>query len=243
MIYHVVTSSNALGMMERSFQGLDAKFYTYDYVTPTVTGKALEASILQNARAGDLLVSFDNFHVFSAAFLSALPCPAINFHPSPLPAYGGINPVSWGIYNREAAWGATWHTIDTGIDTGGIIRQTLFDMPPTIHQIDLLSFCLTCGIKDLKKILAADITPTIQPSTTASYYSGTQQPSVTVSTLADANFIERAQPFTPKAKWRWNIDLSGTRSTLISTTQSFKGKLALSKSVALSDGSVIYYAD
>ncbi|MDC0870758.1 formyltransferase family protein [Flavobacteriaceae bacterium] len=48
----------------------------------------------------------------------------INFHPSLLPKYPGLNAIDQVILNNEKELGNTAHFIDEGIDTGKIILQT-----------------------------------------------------------------------------------------------------------------------
>jgi len=48
----------------------------------------------------------------------------INFHPSLLPKYPGLNAIDQAIENNETELGNTAHFIDEGIDTGQIILQS-----------------------------------------------------------------------------------------------------------------------
>ena len=48
----------------------------------------------------------------------------INFHPSLLPKYPGLNAIDQAILNNEKELGNTAHFIDEGIDTGQIILQS-----------------------------------------------------------------------------------------------------------------------
>ena len=48
----------------------------------------------------------------------------INFHPSLLPKYPGLNAIDQAILNNETELGNTAHFIDEGIDTGQIILQS-----------------------------------------------------------------------------------------------------------------------
>jgi methionyl-tRNA formyltransferase len=53
----------------------------------------------------------------------------VNLHGAPLPRYRGCNVVTHGLINGEQRWGPTLHFIDSGIDTGPIIRVGWFDVP------------------------------------------------------------------------------------------------------------------
>lgn len=48
----------------------------------------------------------------------------INFHPSLLPKYPGLNSIDQAIQNNESELGNTAHYIDEGVDTGQIILQS-----------------------------------------------------------------------------------------------------------------------
>jgi methionyl-tRNA formyltransferase len=61
----------------------------------------------------------------------------VNLHGAPLPRYRGCNVVTHGLINGEQRWGPTLHLIDTGIDTGPIIRVGWFDVPPGISAREL----------------------------------------------------------------------------------------------------------
>jgi len=47
----------------------------------------------------------------------------INFHPSLLPKYKGLHPVTGTILDRSKTAGVTCHFIDSGLDTGNILLQ------------------------------------------------------------------------------------------------------------------------
>jgi methionyl-tRNA formyltransferase len=53
----------------------------------------------------------------------------VNLHGAPLPRYRGCNVVTHGLINGEQRWGPTLHFIDSGIDTGPVIRVGWFDVP------------------------------------------------------------------------------------------------------------------
>ena len=52
----------------------------------------------------------------------------INIHFSPLPYYRGVAPISHAILNGEPTFGVTVMLVDSGIDTGPIIAQKIFDI-------------------------------------------------------------------------------------------------------------------
>lgn len=49
----------------------------------------------------------------------------VNLHPSLLPLYRGVHPISWALIRGESQTGVTIHVIDEGIDTGPILMQSV----------------------------------------------------------------------------------------------------------------------
>jgi methionyl-tRNA formyltransferase len=60
----------------------------------------------------------------------------VNYHPAPLPQYGGPTELEEAIKNNEIHWGVTVHYMDKNYDTGPIIKVKRFDLhePPTSPQ-------------------------------------------------------------------------------------------------------------
>jgi phosphoribosylglycinamide formyltransferase 1 len=86
----------------------------------------------------------------------------INFHPSLLPKYPGLNAIDQAILNNEKELGNTAHFIDEGIDTGKIILQTKISANEFVNydtvldlQIDMLHqiwSLIEHDVKELKKL-------------------------------------------------------------------------------------------
>lgn len=62
--------------------------------------------------------------------LSAFPNRILNLHPSLLPAYPGIHPVRRALESNEPLTGCTVHLVDSGVDTGRILRQEEVPIEP-----------------------------------------------------------------------------------------------------------------
>lgn len=60
-----------------------------------------------------------------------------NIHFSDLPKYKGMYTSVWPILNGEKRAGVTLHEIDSGIDTGPVVAQKLFDLEPSFRARDL----------------------------------------------------------------------------------------------------------
>lgn len=118
-----------------------------------------------------LSVEYDTIispHLFKSTYL-------YNVHFSALPKYKGMYTSIWPILNGETHSGVTLHLIDSGIDTGGIIDQTVFPIGTNDTAHDLYFSLLKYGTELVKKnfenLLKNDFLPVIQEATNASYYS------------------------------------------------------------------------
>lgn len=61
----------------------------------------------------------------------------INFHPAPLPSYGGRNIAYHAILNRESYFGATIHYMNEKFDGGDIIKTKKFEISKDITSNEL----------------------------------------------------------------------------------------------------------
>jgi phosphoribosylglycinamide formyltransferase-1 len=87
-------------------------------------------------RGVTLAVCAGYMHVLTPAFLDRFP--AINVHPSLLPAFPGAHAVEDALAARVCETGATVHFLDDGVDTGPVIAQERVpirreDTPATLH--------------------------------------------------------------------------------------------------------------
>lgn len=86
----------------------------------------------------------------------------INLHMAPLPDYRGCNQFSFAIANNARIFGTTLHLIDEGVDSGPIIFEKRFEIPPNIWVEDLYkiteshSYKLFCN--SIRQILLDDFT-------------------------------------------------------------------------------------
>ncbi len=81
------------------------------------------------SRAGALSVGLcQRFDIIKPEFVGAPRHGFMNLHPSLLPKYKGIHPISWALVNGEIQTGATLHVIDRDVDTGPIIFQEAFEI-------------------------------------------------------------------------------------------------------------------
>jgi len=211
------------------------------------TGTSPESAILSRWENSDILISFDCFHIFSSEFLEKIDYRAANFHPSPLPSYGGINPINWGLINDETSWGITWHYISIGIDKGAIIKQEVFDLPTGITQVQLLQACLMYGLRAIYDVctslyngfgIKGNEDERTRPIT---YYSSNEIPEIVIKNIRDVSYYSRIVPNTPHIDWRWELDLEGKKVTAVSLSPHF-GEVHLTKCLEL-NGTKVYYGD
>ncbi len=95
----------------------------------------------------DLVFSINNHQIIREALLEGIPGGIINFHNAPLPRYAGLNACSWAIYNAESEHGVTWHWVDSGVDSGDIVAQKMFPVPPGSTARSLIMLSISAGIE------------------------------------------------------------------------------------------------
>lgn len=95
----------------------------------------------------DYIFNIDSFTIIKPSIFNIPKFGVVNFHNSYLPHYRGSNATSWGIINDEKEFGVTWHLIDSGIDTGNILFQKLFDVRKNETARTLIFKCIEEGIK------------------------------------------------------------------------------------------------
>jgi len=98
----------------------------------------------------DLLVSMSFNQIFESRLLEYSKYRAINCHAGKLPFYRGRNILNWALINDEKEFGITVHYIDTGIDTGDIIKQKTFP----ITDSDTYQTLLDTAHKECPALLA-----------------------------------------------------------------------------------------
>jgi methionyl-tRNA formyltransferase len=78
----------------------------------------------------DYLLSVQYHEILKREHIEQVKDLAINLHMAPLPEYRGCNQFSFAILNEDVEFGTTLHVLDTGIDTGDILFERRFSIPP-----------------------------------------------------------------------------------------------------------------
>ena len=86
------------------------------------------------ALAPDLILVGGFGIILKRPFLEIPRLGCVNVHSSLLPAHRGPNPFSAAILAGDTESGVTFHVIDEGVDTGGIVRQFPFPLEPADTQ-------------------------------------------------------------------------------------------------------------
>ena len=96
------------------------------------------------------MVVVNGTRIIATPVLESAGCPVINLHAGITPRYRGVHGGYWALAERHPEWvGSTVHLVDTGIDTGGILAQTVFEVTgrdsfatypamQLVHGLDLL---------------------------------------------------------------------------------------------------------
>jgi len=74
----------------------------------------------------DLVISYLFPEKIQAPLLKLPALAAINFHPAPLPEYGGMAGYNYAILERKTSYGVTAHHLEESFDTGDIILKKSF---------------------------------------------------------------------------------------------------------------------
>ena len=127
-----------------SISGLDALF-------------ALSKAVLRQSR----LIAFTSPVIVPAAILADIGYGAYNFHPGP-PAYPGLAPAAFAVYQGARTFGGTVHEMAARVDSGAIVGVELcpIDAAASVLDLELRSFSLLAKLfNDLAKELATNPLP------------------------------------------------------------------------------------
>jgi len=87
----------------------------------------------------DYLFTLGWSQIFKAEFINCFSEFVVGTHPSKLPYGRGRAPLPWTILEGQRTSAVSFFKIDTGVDTGSLIFQKEFDIPPRTYVKDLYS--------------------------------------------------------------------------------------------------------
>jgi folate-dependent phosphoribosylglycinamide formyltransferase PurN len=123
----------------------------------------------------DLVVVNNYPFLIGKAFLDKFSGRVVNFHSSHLPSYRGLNQSLRILANLEPSGGVTLHFVTPGADTGSIIAQERFALPPDAD----LTYYKRQVAEGAARILR-DSWPRLQAGTSGTPQSHTDQPVVII---------------------------------------------------------------
>jgi methionyl-tRNA formyltransferase len=98
----------------------------------------------------------------------------VNIHYAPLPRYCGYWPEMWAIWNEEKDFAISFHYINDGIDTGGILYQPKVEIADTDTRQSLYEKCDAIAFETFKahydEFLTARQATKSQNATEKTYY-------------------------------------------------------------------------
>ncbi|HAM51435.1 MAG TPA: hypothetical protein DCP92_12380 [Nitrospiraceae bacterium] len=101
----------------------------------------------------DLIFNIAFLQLYKAPILSIPKFGCINFHPGPLPKYGGSNGWVWAIINGESEYGVTFHYMAEKIDAGDVIAIERFPIETDETGLSLLLKCYKYGAVSFRRVL------------------------------------------------------------------------------------------
>jgi methionyl-tRNA formyltransferase len=120
---------------------------------------------LRGALGGDLrdtrLLSFGAGVIVPEAVLARLPGPAYNLHPGP-PAYPGLFPSVYALYDGAPTFGITLHEMAPLVDSGPIVAVETFAVPAMCDRLTLDTHTFRAMVNMVAR-LALPLTNVAQP--------------------------------------------------------------------------------
>lgn len=87
--------------------------------------------------APDYIFTLGWSQLFKSSLLQLPKQYVVGSHPSPLPRGRGRAPIPWTILQGEKKSAVSLFRMDSGVDSGPILCQRWFDVPPSVYAVDL----------------------------------------------------------------------------------------------------------
>jgi len=104
-------------------------------------------------RAIDIILNVHSLHIVHPEVLRAARLGGFNLHPGPLPAYAGLNTISWAIYRGETSYGVTLHEMSPVVDAGRIAYAASFPIGEDDTPMSLMRKCVEEGVPLVMRLL------------------------------------------------------------------------------------------
>lgn len=122
----------------------------------------------------DIIFNIAFVQIYRAPVLNVPRLGCVNFHPGPLPRYGGLNPWVWAIINNETEYGVTLHYMREKVDAGEILGNEKLPIDSDETGLSLLLKCYKHGAalfrNVLRNIVGNNVTLTHQDLTKRTYF-------------------------------------------------------------------------
>jgi folate-dependent phosphoribosylglycinamide formyltransferase PurN len=133
---------------------LDDRDFTPDktYRVASVNDDACK-QLLQQLNPDIIVVN--GTRIISKRILQSVNAVFINMHVGITPAYRGSHGGYWAVYNNDLAnFGTTIHLVDSGVDTGSVLKQAFIKPAKDDNFATFPILQVAIGIKALKEVLA-----------------------------------------------------------------------------------------
>ncbi len=120
-------------------------------------GSVNDAGTTETLREADpALVVVHGTRVIAERVLREIHAPVVNLHTGITPRFRGVHGGYWAFFDeRPDLAGTTVHLVDTGIDTGGILGQAVFEREARDTVATYPYLQLACGLPVLTDVAAA----------------------------------------------------------------------------------------
>lgn len=110
------------------------------------------------------IVIVNGTRIISNKILNCITAEFINMHVGITPKYRGVHGGYWALVNNDKKnFGVTVHVVDSGIDTGKILYQTIISTDKKDNFVTYPYLQLAAGIPFMKKTLAEKLDNKISP--------------------------------------------------------------------------------
>jgi folate-dependent phosphoribosylglycinamide formyltransferase PurN len=147
-----------------SAASLDVTHRPPHHRVPSVNDEQM-VSLLTSLRPAMVVVN--GTRIISARVLGSAGCPVTNLHAGITPRYRGVHGGYWALADHHPEWvGTTVHLVDPGIDTGGILAQSVFEVTSedsfaTYPYLHLVTGLPLLGAQVDKVLAGATLEPTM----------------------------------------------------------------------------------